>query len=163
MLGRFSVWIMRLLSCHRPQKWLSWFVKLFQSWLLEGNKRIPNGIMMIWLRSKSKDSGLLNLLMAEKEEMRRELVWLCWRIILANACCSQIIEEMISGPKNIISWEIWICEHYWVFVTINWKLSYFPHKSWVFMYIESFRMTGLVGGSSNARALNHSRPQLKCT
>lgn len=163
MLGRFSVWIMRLLSCHRPQKWLSWFVKLFQSWLLEGNKRIPNGIMMIWLRSKSKDSGLLNLLMAEKEEMRRELVWLCWRIILANACCSQIIEEMISGPKNIISWEIWICEHYWVFVTIDWKLSYFPHKSWVFMYIESFRMTGLVGGSSNARALNHSRPQLKCT
>ena len=163
MLGRFSVWIMRLLSCHRPQKWLSWFVKLFQSWLLEGNKRIPNGIMMIWLRSKSKDSGLLNLLMAEKEEMRRELVWLCWRIILANACCSQIIEEMISGPKNIISWEIWICEHYWVFVTIDWKLTYFPHKSWVFMYIESFRMTGLVGGSSNARALNHSRPQLKCT
>ena len=163
MLGRFSVWIMRLLSCHRPQKWLSWFVKLFQSWLLEGNKRIPNGIMMIWLRSKSKDSGLLNLLMAEKEEMRRELVWLCWRIILANACCSQIIEEMISGPKNIISWEIWICEHYWVFVTIDWKLTYFPHKSWVFMVIESFRMTGLVGGSSNARALNHSRPQLKCT
>ena len=154
---------MRLLSCHRPQKWLSWFVKLFQSWLLEGNKRIPNGIMMIWLRSKSKDSGLLNLLMAEKEEMRRELVWLCWRIILANACCSQIIEEMISGPKNIISWEIWICEHYWVFVTIDWELSYFPHKSWVFMYRESFRMTGLVGGSSNARALNHSRPQLKCT
>ena len=163
MLGRFSVWIMRLLSCHRPQKWLSWFVKLFQSWLLEGNKRIPNGIMMIWLRSKSKDSGLLNLLMAEKEEMRRELVWLCWRIILANACCSQIIEEMISGPKNIISWEIWICEHWALFVTIDWKLSYFPHKSWVFMYIESFRMTGLVGGSSNARALNHSRPQLKCT
>ena len=165
MLGRFSVWIMRLLSCHRPQKWLSWFMKLFQSWLLEGNKRIPNGIMMIWLRSKSKDSGLLNLLMAEKEEMRRELVWLCWRIILANACCSQIIEEMISGPKNIISWEIWICEHYSWLLTENWVIS--PINLGFLcrygMYVESFRMTGLVGGSSNARALNHSRPQLKCT
>ena len=77
--------------------------------------------MMIWLRSKSKDSGLLlNLLMAEKEEMRRELVWL-WRIILANACCSQIMEEMISRrPKNIISWEIWICEHHWL------KIELFP-------------------------------------
>ena len=159
---------MRLLSCHRPQKWLSWFVKLFQSWLLEGNKRIPNGIMMIWLRSKSKDSGLLNLLMAEKEEMRRELVWLCWRIILANACCSQIIEEMISeglkisflGKYEFVSTieYSWLLTENWVISPIN--LGFLCTYG---MYIESFRMTGLVGGSSNARALNHSRPQLKCT
>ena len=60
---------------------------------------------------------------------------------------------------------------YRIIVTIDWKLSYFYHKSCVF-YVLSFGF-GLgpayivkndrVGGSSNARALNHSRPQLKCT